>query len=320
MMRRLVSLSVIGAALAAVAGAALAGLDACVPADTRPTPGTVTFTVSPSPAVQNGVTTVDGWDVTFERVLVSIGRTTLGDGCVDYAEASYDRVLDVTKNGGQKLSIVHGLGQCDVRFRVGSPSSDAVLGAGVTEEEKAALRTAGGDAYVRLGGTALAVAGAATRNGVTKRFQLLFRPRVRYARCSVPEEGGTGVELVGEVDKVYDIRIEAEALLRDDVDASTASLRFEPFAAADKDGDGNVTLEELRAVPITDVRDGGTFETPTYDFDDDAGIFRPQRTVAIKTLGDYVYVLLFPQLPRFRQTGWCGAGFRLSGTGFGPPG
>jgi hypothetical protein len=321
-MRRISSLALLGcaAAVGVTCAFALSVLDACVPADTRPTPGSVTFTVSPSPAVVNGVTTIDGWNVTFERVLVAMGRTTLGSGCVDYAEASYDRVLDVTKNGGQKLSIVHGLGECDVRFRVGSPSTDAVLGDGVTEQEKAALRIPVTDGYIRAGGVSLAVQGAATRAGVTKRFRLLFRPRVRYARCAVPEDGGVaaGIELVGEVDKVFDIRIEAEALLRDDVDASTASLRFEPFASADKDGDGNVTLEELKQVPIATIRDAGAFETGTYEFDDDGGVFRPGRSVPINTLGDYVYILLFPQLPRFRQTGSCGVGFRLSG--FGPPG
>ena len=308
--RRIVTLLAFAGALV---GAGVAAMGACVPADTRPAPGSLTLTVSPSPAVQNGVVTADGWAITFERVLVAIGRAGLSDACISYSEANYDRVLDVTRQAGQKLSILHGLGQCDVRFRVGPPSSDAVLGDGVVEDQKTVLRTPGTDPYVPRGGIAIDVGGAATRDGVTKRFQLLFRPRVRYANCSLDGGDAPAVDLQSNVDLVYDIRIEAEAMLRDDLDATTAALRFEPFAAADKDGDGIVTLDELRLVPIAAVRDAGAFEAGTYDFDDDAGGFRPGRPIVIATLGDYVYELLVPTFPRFRDVGRCVVG--LGGRG-----
>jgi hypothetical protein len=316
-MRRFFTLVLLACGAGALAAAGVAALDACVPADDRPTPGKLTLTVSPSPAVQNGVVTADGWSVVFERVLVGIGRASLGNSCARYSDSSYDRLLDVTTKSNQKLSILYGIGQCDLRFRVSSPSSDAVLGEGVTEDDKTALRTPGGDAYVPLGGIAMDVTGAATRNGVTKRFHLVFRPRVRYADCRLEPDAGQAVDLQSNVDEVFDIRIEAEAVLRDDPDAATASLRFEPFAAADKNGDGVVTLDELRAVPIASVRDAGSFEAGIYEFDDDAGIFRAGRAVAIESLGDYVYELLLPSLPRFRGTGTCGAGVGL-GRGGGP--
>ena len=51
----------------------------------------------------------------------------------------------------------------------------------------------------------------------------------------------------------------------------------------------------------------------TYDFDDDAGGFRPGRPIVIATLGDYVYELLVPTFPRFRDVGRCVVG--LGGRG-----
>src|SRR5262249_14232557 len=88
------------------------------------------------------------------------------------------------------------------------------------------------------------------------------------------------------------------------------SLRFEPFASADSNNDGNVTLDELRAVPIDKLRDGGAFEAGTYEFDD-AGAAVQVRNVAITSLGDYVYVVLMPTLARFRDIGACTANVAL---------
>jgi hypothetical protein len=300
MMKRAVSLF-------GLACAAFALVYACVPADTRPTPATLTLTVSPSPAVAHGVTTADGWTITFDRVLVAIGHPGFGESCTIYAEADYDRVLDVTKVEGQKLGVLHALGDCDVDFRVGPPSSDALLGVGVSEDDKTALRTPGGDHYVPLGGIAVDVAVTASRGTTIKKFRLQFRPRVRYQHCELAPDSGPAVSLHTGDDLTFDLRIEAEAVLRDDVDAAVAALRFDPFARADTDGDGVVTLEELRAVPIETVRDGGAFEAGTYEVND-AGQLERGKPIVIENLGDYVYELLVPSMPRFRDTGTCNAG------------
>jgi hypothetical protein len=285
-------------------GAALAIVAACVPADTRPPPGTLTLTVSPSPAVMQGVVTTDGWNIHFDRVLVGIGDSSLGDQCTIYGEAGYDRVLDVTTDGGQRLGILHAIGQCDVRFRLSAPSPDALLGEGVADADVTYLRTPGGDPYVPIGGIAADVAFTATRGDVTKKLHLSFRQRIRYRECALdPDAGLPAIDLSGNQALAYDIRIEGEALLRDDIDAS-AALRFDPFAKADTNGDGTVTLDELRAVPIDEVREGGVFEAGTYEVDD-AGNVRRGKPIVIATLGDYVYQLLAPTLARWRDVGWC---------------
>ncbi len=320
--------------LLAASALALAGaIHACVPSDTRPVPASLTLTVSPSQATRSGVLTADGWTLTFDRVLLGIGRASLGTSCVSYSEANYDRLIDVTR-GPQKLSILHGLGHCDLRMRIASPSSEALLGDGVTEEDRIRMRTPGKDKYVSRGGISVDVRGSARRGEVIKRFDFVFRSRIAYRQCSLSPDGGAsdsilgdggdelldaggdsgvdpeappegmGVVLNNEAVLVRDFRIEAEALFRDAAVAAAASLRFDPYAAADTDGDGVVTLAELENVPIALVRDGGAFEAGTAQVD--AG-GRSGQTIPIQSLGDLVYVVLLPTLPRFGEVGACGS-------------
>lgn len=316
--------------------AALACGSGCLPSDDRPPPGNVTFTVSPSTAVRDGTTTADGWALSFSRLILGIGRTGLSDGCVEYAEPRYDRLLDVTKSSGQKLSIIYGLGQCDVRFRIGPPSPDVLLGTGVTSADALFMGTDGTDPYAK-DAVSVRVEGAAERDGVVERFGWTFRKRFRYSECRAAGDAGElpPITLVGEQSIVRDIAIQGEALFRDEPDP-TAHLRFSPFAAADLvfgNGDGVVDLDELDSVRLPVAgriagSDGGIF---------DAGIAvrdasvaepdtRPDATDAsapytyseggsfvssdggnetVETLRDFVYVLLLPALPRLDGTAAC---------------
>src|SRR6202012_4497922 len=101
--------------------------NACVPADTRPPPTTLLVTVSPSPAFTSTVTTADGWTISFDRVFIDMGNEGFSDSCTVYGEADYDRILNLAAGQNQKLGLLHGLGTCDLRFRVGPPSLEAVL-------------------------------------------------------------------------------------------------------------------------------------------------------------------------------------------------
>lgn len=147
--------------------------------------------------------------------------------------------------------------------------------------------------------------GAATRDGVTKRFHLVFMPRVRYANCGLGADSGSGVDMRSEAEEVLDIRIEAEAeaVLRDDVDAATASLRFEPSAAAEEmatDWSRSRSCARCRSrACVTPARSRpGCTTTSTKT----RGYSGQGKAVAIESLGDYVYELLLPSLPRFRGT------------------
>jgi hypothetical protein len=122
----------------------------------------------------------------------------------------------------------------------------------------------------------LSVAGTAMRAGTTLSFDWSFRQSLDYEGCeTVPFEGDTSQTLA--------IQIQSRFLFHDRVDPETAEALFEPYAAADADSDGSITLEELGAAPIND----GT---------------------EFRTLAHRVYLGLVPQLPWFQGRPPCLAG------------
>jgi hypothetical protein len=219
---------------------------------------------------------------------------------------------------------------------MGPPDADVVLGAGVSSADELMMRSPGSDAYLTNVGSALDVAGVAVRGADAKRFHWSFRRVSQYRDCALsPTDPATaGVTLRSNDALTYDLRVEVEAIFRDDVDPAAASLRFDPFAAADSDGDGAVTLAELASIPVamsattpTGLADGnpetgGLAEAgidhaldAASDVVGDGKIVPPARaghdaasfddTGVIATLADYVYQLLVPSIPRFRDTGYC---------------
>lgn len=300
---------------------------ACLPADTRAAPGELTMTVSPSDATLHGIATADGWTITFDRVLVSMGHTTLDDDCNSYSDARYYRLLDLGAGSGQTLSLLFGLGTCDLQFRFAPPDADAVLGAGITDADEMYMRTPlQDDGYNIDSGVALDVVGSAARDGAVSRFHWSFRQNIRYGNCTFPgaSGSGSGVTLLGGDHVTYDIRMPAEALFRDNVDPEHASLHFAPFAAADAlfgNADGEVSLDELRRVPgfvaATDAtgigvswRPATSIAPPSADggapIAVDAGAAADSiATPVAASLADFVYVFLVPSMPLFRDGGRC---------------
>ena len=213
----------------------------CLPTDERPPPGTALFRVS-GDDVPAGFMTDDGWLVRYDEALIAIGNVNLFDDCTPYAEGHYVRVVDLLRMGPQKLTLVNALGHCAFLFEVRSPPEDAVLGPGVTEAEKAFLRAPGSDPYVSNRAAVLHLAGAAERAGRTVRFAWSFRENLGYADCGV-------VNFDAETSALVDVRVRTASLFDASEDPASPSS-FEPFAAADADLDGTVTLEELDAVPL----------------------------------------------------------------------
>jgi hypothetical protein len=281
--------------LAAVAlGAVMALGGACLPADTRPAPGSIRLSViSGDPAVTE---TVDGWSIAVDKLLVGLGRAHLDYPCNVYADARYDRLLDARRPEEQKISQLFALGQCYFAFAVSWPSAEALLGEGVTRLDFEQMTwkpgeggpPPGGAPGVPIGhapGVPIAIQAHATRGGTTKRILWMLRPSTGYTRCGLAAgDEPKAIDLKSDETIAMRITARGAALFQDGVDP-TAALRFDPVALADDDvgdGDGNVTLDELAGVTLSMARKFGPYRTTT--------------PAPLLTLEDYIGVELVPSL------------------------
>lgn len=86
--------------------------------------------------------------------------------------------------------------------------------------------------------------GVATRGAETKRFFWVFDAPTRYDECA------TTVSIPALGDGHFEITIHADHLFADSAVSETPTLRFDAFAAADADADGEITQAELAATDI----------------------------------------------------------------------
>jgi hypothetical protein len=291
-----------------LAPAALAAA-ACLPDDDRPEPGSLFVSVEPTASTRGGFRTIDGWEVRFERFVMAVGDVRLrepidGDDddaaatlCNDYAETYYEWLFDFAVAEKEKVGLAYGLGQCRVEFRRRGPSDDTVLGAGATQDDLETMILEGPDLYVEEHETTLVAVGEATREGRTVRFRWSFRAEHEYERCP-SLDGSSSVNdrtLRGGSEETLELEVRGEELFRllphDD-----APLVFDPIAAADADGDGEVLWPELALVPAEPLGEGGghgEYE-PAYDYISDP-----------PSLGDRIYVDNLARVLRVKGGGPC---------------
>ncbi|HMR07065.1 MAG TPA: hypothetical protein PKA88_14880 [Polyangiaceae bacterium] len=265
----------------------------CLPTDTRPPPGTLNVVARTEEATLAGVVTDDGWALSFEQLLVSVGHASAeGDDCTAYNDPDYARVLDGLRSGAQKINTLFVVGLCELDIELSSPKEDSPLGAGTTAADRDFLRTPGSDTYVPEGGVSYHLVGTATKGGVTKRFAWPYRNRIDYSTCAALENGvpSAGIRIREHETKSATVTLHGTAPFQTSRDAKSARLRFDAFAAADANTDGEVTLDELGDVLLSDLDDGTDYS------DADAGWV---------TLEDYVYHGRFPKVVRYENDGVC---------------
>jgi hypothetical protein len=179
---------------------------------------------------------VDGWSVMFDSFVVSIGALSAADDPFDGGPRY--RLVDLsmgTAGAGVELDRVtlDPSAYRDIGFRI-APAADAVaVNVGMQVREKMFAE-----------GLSLLVSGTARRGPQEKHFLWGFTTDTVYSGCeSTAALDGSG-PIPGQ------ITLHGDHLFHDDLFSDAPGVAFDLIAAADIDGDDNITEAELRAVDI----------------------------------------------------------------------
>lgn len=230
--------------------------------------GTVDVTVYGEAFIEEGIPEEvfsDGWAVTFDRFLISIGDATMQAGHdADELSAPGMRIVDLAEASdgvGYLLSTteVPGGRYDHFGYRI-APAADAT-GVSVDAADVDAMVDAGASMWI---------VGSATNGEVTKTFDWQFDLALRFAECEVDDlVDGDGVTMQAT--------IHADHLFYDDAVSETPNVTFQALADADDagDADGEVTLAELDAVDITGFE---RYQVGSLDIEDLGAFVRQQAT------------------------------------------
>ncbi|MBU8896637.1 hypothetical protein KRR26_13550 [Corallococcus sp. M34] len=215
-------------------------------------PGNVTFTTYGEDFIEKEIPAAafaDGWSIRYSKFLVTLGELKVskhgGDVAADRADA---RVFDVHKPGPVNVAAFTDLPSDtwdEVQYSI-APWPNAT----------AATADAADVEQMKKEGWSIYVEGTATKGSTTKRFRWGFPLNTLYEHCESPDVG-KGVTVPSGGTETVQLTIHGDHLFFDDLQSADARMRFDAIAAADKLGivgpDGEVTLEELAAVDLTEL-------------------------------------------------------------------
>lgn len=214
--------------------------------------------LGPDPTGEVGF--VDGWTVKYEKFLVvfhAIEVATRSGKVGAKSDASF--LVDNTIEGRKELVSFTGLEARHwdaVSYQVKPALTTTRIVAG-TQEDLDLMVDNGYSLYVA--GTASKVDGQGKPQAKT--FRWGFRTATQYRQCQQAEESGQalqGIVVTNGGEDVSELTTHGDHLFYDRLMASPdpevkTALRFDEKAAADADGDGEITFDELTAARI-DVR------------------------------------------------------------------
>ncbi len=179
---------------------------------------------------------IDGWTITFDEFLIVVGDITIADGAV---AVDGWRVFDLAQSSGgagHELAVatVPAGSYSALSYRVG-PNADASAG-NASDAQVAMMRDAGYSVFAT---------GAATRGAESYSFSWGFTTDTTYGPCE------TSAEVSASAEGASELTIHADHFFYDDLDSAEPNVAFDLIAAADSDGDGDITQAELAALDIT---------------------------------------------------------------------
>lgn len=214
--------------------------------------GSLTFTTWGEDYIEHGIPKdspevtgfVDGWSLTYTKFLVALGGVTLAKQTGEQGPVQdAPRVVDLVRPGPVEL-----FGFTDVPAEKWDRVSYAIAPATAGAQAVGALDAS--DLERMRGGLSIAVEGHATDGAATKHFSWAFTTDTLYEDCTNPDFG-EGVTVPTGGQEVVQLTVHGDHFWYDDLTSPEAVLRFQAIADADADADGEVTLAELSAVPLT---------------------------------------------------------------------
>ena len=266
-------------------------LAACTGGSLRPS-GDLEVTTQGDLSVEDGIPATDfadGWAVRFERFVVNVGGIALGvdsASVVPLGEEPYV-LVDHAVPGPKTVLIAQGVIAGDwpaFTYQLRPIRATTTLGGGTTDDDLMRMRMVAASTLVK---------GVATKGNTTKTFEWLFSLATAYEGCRVMQ-GTTitrGVYVRADATTGVDLPGSARPLFEEDLSALKPALRFEALANADVNGDGAISLAELDALAVADVRASiGHYGAGTY--------------ININTMRDYISAQA-RRIGGFRGIGSC---------------
>ncbi len=220
--------------------------------------GSVAFTTYGEDFIEKGIPAKtadgdgveDGWTITFSKFLVSIGEVQVAshEGEV-VGRMETAKLFDLKQPGPVpvvKFDELPAEEYTRVSFAI-TPVRTATEAATASTDDLTMMRTAKYSVYVE---------GAAVKGAETKIFKWGFPVDTLYEECD--SDFGMGVTVPDGGVLTAQLTIHGDHLFFDDLASNDAAMRFDAIAAADVAAaggapDGEVTLEELAAVDLTDL-------------------------------------------------------------------
>ena len=194
----------------------LSSIIACACADTDS--AIVEVTLYGESFVEERLDTDDGWTVTFDEFLVRVEALNLGTQAF-YPTQTYDLTQPSDGSGQQIASIALPSGSySDLQFTLHIVS----------------------------------VAGTATKNTATKRFEWSLDQRTTYGTCE------TAVVATAQSTQTVEITVHSDHLFYDSLVSEAPGVLFQALADADTDSDDLITQPELIAAGIGAYDPGST--------------------------------------------------------------
>lgn len=196
--------------------------------------------------VIEGMQTDDGWAISFDHWVTGLGELHLEgvDKGETVAEVEGPYVADWAAAPALiDLSLIEDLPaeRYDFGFAIHPITAQSEA---VTAIPDGVLELMQAEGYVHH------IAGSATKGGATYTFAWGIDAEVELERCTNGEDGTSGVAVPDGGEVEAQIWLHADHLLWDQLGTEEAGLAFDGLAAADANGDLDLSFDELAAVDV----------------------------------------------------------------------